>query len=389
MPPIDPFFLTPQDMDGPEGRTCSGCGYDLRGIPMSQPCPECGLVAAPSGPIASPREASESAFDSGITCGQCGTPTPGLPIGALCPECARKLPDSHSGPVASADGDNARPCVSCGYDLQGSPPMGPCPECGFVPTRAGGGGVRTAARPNILAAGERSLRVSDRFARGFVFRLGLFMLLAGLVTLAGVDIASMMGMASKNYLRALMAVGAVIAAASWFVTPRSLDIEQPVFFVVRWGARVTLPCWVLGLWIELEQGTYSSWTSQTFYTVALLELVGIFGVALLLASLASIANELEIKHTARRLTTTIWLIGPVGVLTWLMPFPEKAVNIDPGPFGMVASIFILIVVGPWFWLLLRTIRSVLELLSLGRWISRAHHDVEERDRALRERVQRG
>jgi hypothetical protein len=214
------------------------------------------------------------------------------------------------------------------------------------------------------------------------------MLFAGLMTLVGVDIASMMGLASKDYLRALMAVGAVIAAASWLVTPRSLDVEHPVFFVVRWGARITIPCWVLGLWIELEQGTYS-WTSQTFYTIALLELVGIFGVALLLASLASIANELEIKHTARRLTTTIWLIGPVGVLTWLMPFPENAVHIDLGPIGLVASIYILIVVGPWFWLLLRTIRSVLELLSLGRWISRAHHDVEERDRALRERVQRG
>jgi hypothetical protein len=179
-----------------------------------------------------------------------------------------------------------------------------------------------------------------------------------------------------------MVVGAVVAAASWIVTPRSLDVEHPVFFIVRWGARLTLPCWVFGLWLELRAG-------QPTWESFILEFAGAFGAAMLLASLASIANELEIKHTARRLTTTIWLIGPVGLLTWIMPFPENAVAIDKGPFGMVASIFILIAVGPWFWLVLRTARSLVELFSMGRWIERAHHDAEERDRALRERMQQG
>jgi hypothetical protein len=242
--------------------------------------------------------------------------------------------------------------------------------------------VTTSARPTILVAGERSIRVSERFARSITFRCGLFMVIVALVALAAIGVVSMFGLASKDYVRLLMVVGAVVAAASWIVTPRSLDIEHPTFFIVRWGARLLLPCWVFGLWLELRAGQ-PTWESFA------LEFAGAFGAALLLASLASIANELEIKHTSRRLTTTIWLIGPVGLLTWIMPFPENRVAIDTGPFGMVASIFILIAVGPWFWLVLRTIRSLVELFSLGRWIEKAHHDAEERDRALRERMQQG
>lgn len=380
MPPIDPFHLSPQDTDGPEGRTCGGCGYDLRGIPMSRPCPECGLEGSTPGSIADSSGVDPSDRGPGIACSNCGTPTPGLPIGALCPDCARSLPDSHGG--ASEPADNAQPCASCGYDLQGLPLRGPCPECGFVSTRAQGGHVTTAARPNILAAGERSLRVTERYARSIGFRGGLFVLIVSLVALAGIGMVSMSGLASEDYVRALMAVGVAVSAASWLVTPRSLDVEHPIFLVVRWGARLALPCWVLGLWLELKDGQFT-WTSS------MLELAGAFGAALLLASLASIANELEIKYTARRLTTSIWLIGPVGLLTWVMPFPESAVQIESGPFGMVATIFILIAVGPWFWLVLRTARSVLELFSMGRWIRKAHHDAEARDRALRDRMQQG
>jgi hypothetical protein len=382
MPPIDPFHLTPQDMDGPAGRACSGCGYDLRGIPMSRPCPECGLVATSAAVEHNSPASPPIGSRSGVECPDCGAPTPGLPIGALCRDCARSRPATFAAASDSAPGESARPCGDCGYDLQGTPLGCPCPECGFVSTRRSSAGRTTSARPTILKEGERSFRITERFIRSLMFRAGLLLLLVSLIAVLVVAVISMGGLPSERYLTALITVAWGAAAAAWLVSPATLDVEHPIFFVVRWGARVGLACWPLGLWIERIEGV-PSWGSVG------MEFAGLCGAGLLLANLASIANELEIKHTARRLTTTIWLLGPVGLWTWLMPFPESVVKVDSeSAFGMVAALFVLLCIGPWFWVVLRTARSVMELLSMGTWSGQAHHDAVRRDRAFRARVHR-
>jgi hypothetical protein len=80
------------------------------------------------------------------------------------------------------------------------------------------------------------------------------------------------------------------------------------------------------------------------------------------------------------------MLFPIGVFTWFAPFPEAAIVITDGAFGLVAVVFVLISIAPWYWLLLRTLRSVWGLLSFSGWAGRAHNDEIERDRAMRGRM---
>lgn len=382
MPPIDPFHLTPEDYDGPVGRICDGCGYDLQGIPVSRPCPECGVVASVATPDNSTFGGDLAAMPEGMACAACGTPIPGLAFGAMCMACAQTQTSSVSA-IAQCDPgravDPTHPCPECGYDLQGTSIGRPCPECGTISSQSRSGVPTSRARPTILAEGETSLRVTEKFSRSMGYRAGLALVLGSLVITAIAGIVSMNDASIDSYLKSLIMAGIAAAVASWFVTPATLDVEYPVFVVVRWGARVCLMFWPLGVLVELNRGAVS-WGSVG------LQCVGLFGAALLLITLASLANELELKHVSRRLTTTVWMLFPIGGFTWFAPFPEAAIVIADGAFGLVAVIFVLISIAPWYWLLLRTLRSVWGLLSLSGWAGRAHNDEIERDRAMRGRM---
>lgn len=382
MPPIDPFHLTPEDYDGPVGRICDGCGYDLQGIPVSRPCPECGVVASVATPDNSTFGGDLAAMPEGMACAACGTPIPGLAFGAMCMACAQTQTSSVSA-IAQCDPgravDPTHPCPECGYDLQGTSIGRPCPECGTISSQSRSGVPTSRARPTILAEGETSLRVTEKFSRSMGYRAGLALVLGSLVITAIAGIVSMNGASIDSYLKSLIVAGIAAAVASWFVTPATLDVEYPVFVVVRWGARVCLMFWPLGVLVELNRGAVS-WGSVG------LQCVGLFGAALLLITLASLANELELKHVSRRLTTTVWMLFPIGGFTWFAPFPEAAIVIADGAFGLVAVVFVLISIAPWYWLLLRTLRSVWGLLSLSGWAGRAHNDEIERDRAMRGRM---
>lgn len=382
MPPIDPFHLTPEDDDGPIDRTCGRCGYDRRGLPKLRPCPECGVVPSATASGADTAEVYLSEMPDGIACAACGTPTPGLACGAMCMACAQ----SHISSVSDAGKSESRlpvdptfPCPECGYDLQGTAVGRPCPECGTVLSRSRRRGTTSKFRPTILADGETSLRVTERFSRSIGYRTGLCLVFGSITITVTAGVLSMWGVPTDSYLRALIVAGVAASVAAWFVTPSTLDVEHPVFAGVRWGARVCLLGWPFGVFVEFTDGGVSWWSIG-------LQCVGLLGAGLLLMSLVCLANEFEMKHLARRLTTTVWLLFPIGLLTWILPFPEDTIVMPEGSFGLVATIFILIAVGPWYWMLLRTMRSVWGLLLMSSWAGRAHNDEIEQDRAMRARM---
>ena len=210
MPPIDPFHLTPEDYDRPVGRTCDGCGYDLQGIPVSRPCPECGVVASVATPDNSTFGGDLAAMPDGMACAACGTPIPGLALGAMCMACAQTQTSSVS-TIAQGDPgrpvDPTHPCPECGYDLQGTSIGRPCPECGTISAQSRSGVPTSRARPTILAEGEISLRVTEKFSRSMGYRAGLALVLGSLVITAIAGIVSMNGASIDSYLKSLIVAG--------------------------------------------------------------------------------------------------------------------------------------------------------------------------------------
>ena len=189
----------------------------------------------------------------------------------------------------------------------------------------------------------------------------------------------MVGISSNTYNLVLAICATVAAIAIWPLSPHSLDRERPAWFFVRFGGRVGLACWALGLWwftLSTEEGR----------AVMAMQLIGLVGGMLFLAVLASVARELELLHVARKLTTSAVLLIPIGLYTFVMPFPESRVNIDQGAFGFVAVVFVLFSILPWYWLLLRVARSVLELASEARWTERAHQDYSKRAAGWQDRM---
>jgi len=194
-----------------------------------------------------------------------------------------------------------------------------------------------------------------------------------------IGIMSMVGISSNTYNSVLAICAAVAAIAIWPLSPNTLDRERPAWFFVRFGGRAGLACWAFGLW-WYTQPTDDKWEATV------MQLIGLVGGMLFLAILASIARELELLHAARKLTTSSVLLIPIGLYTFVMPFPQNEATIDQGPFGFVAVVFVLLSIVPWYWLLLRVARAVLELASEARWTQRAHQDYSQREAGWHDRM---
>ncbi len=378
MPPIDPFKYSGS---GPnlEPRLCSKCGYDLRRLHSARPCPECGQVQTSNAPV-------PDRSTSGMACVKCGTPTPGLPLGAMCRECAQKLPPPPETPADMGGLDSGSrmtgaTCQSCGYSMRGLPPMQPCPECGSVPPSPRTEGHVTKSRPTILAAGEISIRITNQWRCSLVFRGAMLTVLLGVIAVGVIGIISMIELPRAQYCKALAITAAAVAIAAWALTPAGLDRERPAWIMVRWGARIGLLLWPLGLWSAADPAA-NQWES------VVLQFVGIVGAMLFLATLASIAREVELLYTSRRLTTLAFLAIPVGIFTWIMPFPESRLVIPDGPIGMIGMVFLIVSILPWYWFLVQVGRSAQDLLSESGWAARARLDRVRRDAAFRARMDR-
>lgn len=367
MPPIDPFHLTPRPLEPSHPRCCPHCGYDCRGLEWGRPCPECGGDLTAREAMAGSRA---SAGVGGVVCVKCGAPTPGQPIGSMCSTCANRVA-SGFGPASmgSASEDPLpRQCRQCGYDLRGHPLDAPCPECGPLQGEL----ASQPRRVSSLRTADRSFRVSERFVGSLTFQASLALMAAAILATMAIGLVSMIGLDGVRYHAALAIVAGVVAVVAWPLTPGGLDRERPAWLVIRFIARAGPVVWAVGLW----------WYTSPIppgETALLLEFLGISGTTLLLASMASIARELELLHTSRRLTTSAVLAVPIGVFTWVVPFPENRLLIPEGAFGLVATIFTVLAVLPWLWLLLQILRSTLDLLSESRWTRRARADARARN----------
>jgi len=205
--------------------------------------------------------------------------------------------------------------------------------------------------------------------------------LLSVLAIGAIGIVSMVGLARGPYYHSLAIAAAAVAVVSWVLTPASLDRERPAWLIVRWGARTGLALWVPALWSAADP-------AANRWELLVLEAIGLVGAMLFLAVLASIAREVELLHTARRLTTLAVVSIPIGAFTWIMPFPESRFVLPDGAAGMIGTVFVLFSVAPWYWLLIQTARSAGDLATESQWSARARRDRVKRDAAFRTRVDR-
>lgn len=368
MPPINVIPLDSQN-EAEEGPCCAQCGYSRHGIPPSRPCPECGNVTISS------EDTLHSHAPSGMVCIKCGAPTPGQPIGSCCADCAQALPAYVGREFSSDDAD--RRCESCGFDMQGHPVGGVCPECGLGTSHS-----KINRSWKKVPVGERSFRISESTIRSFWMCASLMLLITSTCALLVLGMVSMNGLRGTIYVNVQLAVCLVWAVAAWPLTPAGLDIERPWFLIVRWFARSGPLIWAAGLYMASNpvSSILEPWIAQ------LLELIWAGGTTSLLAMLASLAREFDCMHTSRRLTTIAVVALPIGLYTWIMPFPESKVVLGAGAAGFAGAVWVLITVVPWFVILVQIMRSGIDLLQECRWSMRALQDEIERDRSRHARM---
>lgn len=358
--------------EGPAGtsRPCPTCGYDRRGIPRDRPCPECGCTLEPEADF---EVVTTPAVDMGLRCPKCSRPTPGQAIGSLCVHCAQSAPiDS---PLDVPDGselDAPSLCGQCGYDLRGTALTGVCPECGeplAQPSSTFGPGGVPQRRTR---RGELSARMPKRIVNSLLFRSGYGVLVTALIVLLITGLASLGGIDRVVYLQILEVIAVGVAASAWITLPRTLDIGRPWWAIWRWGARLALVCWPLGLAAQLRLWDWTLMQSQ------LLELIGLVGMAVYSAMLASVAAELDLRDTSRRLTTATWFVIPIGVFAHFGPYPGQVMSLGNTVIDGLIGSFILMTILPWIWLVIRLLRASWEIMRYGQWAVRATADARRR-----------
>lgn len=387
MPPIDPFFLTPSEPPSPGERTCVQCGYDCRGIPITRPCPECGHVevGAPLAldPTESSADLSSGKPTGGLACPKCGASTQGLPLGALCRACAQDTPGSSH--HAFADECEAVVCDACGYDRRATPAAKPCPECGSLPDGSTASPIPAtlpATSSTRVARLMTSTKLPPHIAMSWLFQCGLALALVTTLGLIMVGALSMMGVIPHDgdYQKALTLIAVAGSASVWCLTPSTLDEGFIGWLLARWAARLLMPCWVVGIVFWDPMGpVWQPW-------VLLLQMLGLLGCNITIFLCSALAVEFELRATARRFASTGWMWMPASLLAWISPFPEGTLVLPDSPVGMIGAIFVLIVVGPWFWLLVRTARSIQDLRQLQSWTRRYERESAVRAQARRERL---
>jgi hypothetical protein len=217
-----------------------------------------------------------------------------------------------------------------------------------------------------------------------VFRGGIALLLLTVVALIAAGVLSMMGTFDDETYRTVLVWIAISGTLGvWGTTPSTFDVGANGWLLFRWAARLLLPCWAIALLVLQVPGpVLQPWS-------LLLEFLGLVGMVIAVCLLDVAATELEIRVTARRLSTTAWLLIPAGVLAWISPFPEDSLSLPDSPLGMIGAIFVAIVVGPWFWMLLRLARSLWDIARYQSWTRRVARESTARDQSRRDRVSQG
>ena len=366
MPPIDPFTLEQMagGSDEPQHgrpRSCPECNYDLRGTPLSQPCPECGWMPQGS------RIGESTEQPEGTPCVKCGQPVEGMVFGAMCPDCAM----GQSGRRLKTD-----VCTACGYSLKGLGPSPTCPECGAGDaTDASSSGIEGQSAPTLrrwipLPTLTPLIQASIRWQTGLL----VLVVVSGLWAVLSVSRTfGFIGNDNWTYILKGSAIG--LAVACVLVTPGRADgAARPWLRPIRWLARLL----ILGL-------ALGAWSDGSVWAEALFAFTGLIGLAMLLWMLAMYARVSESQHVSRQFELG-WIFAlPCGVAAWLLPFPGgKVVALGQSAAGFVVMFVMLFMLIPTFVLCWYIFRPSLTLLHESVWASR-----NVRQQGLIDRSRRG
>jgi hypothetical protein len=343
-----------------------------------------------------PRELARGALRPGavvadsIPCRGCGYDLRGVPATGHCPECGR--PVSSSNPLVYRS-NAPRPCRSCGNPVVGLHPGDPCPHCGEVLQP---GLVRTFGRTSLLDATKPYLRT--------MAVAGVFLLVGWVGMIVGLVIRGTMDW--RNGALLLVAAGAAWWVGVFLITrprPRIAGVDtDPAteWIVARLAARLTQTAWVIaGLadaaaapagavgsgWIAA--GPTVTGLDVVYYVALVVGSLGLVPLLVVLANLAYWAGESESSNSYR---TMVWILPLTAMIAPYiyssgMATIGRLLPTIMAPLVLVILAFdVVFVFVPQAWLG----RTLLNVSRLAVWAMNNQVSAEQREQRLRERSER-
>jgi hypothetical protein len=279
-------------------------------------------------------------------------------------------------------------CAKCGYDLRGISQDAPCPECGNTHRDENDdvsqGKLMRLIDANIAVKGleevpdiRQRTKYWMRIGAMFVFAL---VFLQFLVMFAIIPI--------PHYRITLFGMSLFWPSVVVGMMPAIADLSMPpVYRTVRKWIPQSQWCWAIGyvVWFvfylptkDVTFGGNIKNCTIVFYIQALGG-VGLVGLAFWLHDLAL---RLGLDLVARRCNIAAFAISTIGVIVFISPWKRIAVDPSDGIAPALYWFYVVVLMFPWYWILIMFGRALLEFSSDSKWSLKYEEDREGRQERI-------
>jgi hypothetical protein len=285
-------------------------------------------------------------------------------------------------------------CEVCGYSLRGLEIVSLCPECGADP-KAAKPKLSQSAIDGIMGVIDSTVAVqglepvpdirsrTKHWAKIAAFFVIVLVVLQFLVTFAIIPIGlyrfTLFGM---SFFWPVVVVG---------MMPESVDASMPPMYgYIRKVIPLSQWCWAGGytLWFLLhlptESGTLSS-NLGDFWPLIILHSIAGVGLIGMVFWLHDLALRMNLDSAAKRCSLVAVMMATWGVVVFIAPWKQYAASGDESNQTALYWFYIIVLMFPWFWVLILLALSLFEFSSDSKWSLKYEGDREGRQERIREK----